>query len=97
MMSRKDNLIHIRTTTTNNYSSAGYLYTLNQFWKIKDRVDQDRTLSTISPEIVNSIRKLKLQKRRTRGKRGGSKRHYPIPAEKRSIDINSIIQCKPKV
>ena len=96
MMSRKNNLIHIQTTTTSNYSSARYLYTLNQLWQIKDRVDQDRTLSTISSEIVSSIRKLKLQKRRTRGKRGGSKRHYPIPAEKRSIDFNNIIECKPK-
>ena len=96
MMSRKNNLIHIQTTTTSNYSSAGYLYTLNQLWQIKDTVDQDRTLSTISPEIVNSIRKLKVQKRRIRGKGGGSRRHYPIPAEKRSIDINNIIQCKPK-
>ena len=95
MMSRKNNLIHIQTTTASNYSSARYLYTLNQLWQIKDRVDQDRTSSTISPEIVNSIRKLKLQKRRTRGKRGGTKRQYPIPAEKRSININNIIQCKP--
>ena len=95
MMSRKNNLIPIRTTTTSNYSSARNLYTLNQLWQIKDRVDQDRTLSTISPEIVNSIRKPKLQKRRTRGKRGGTKRHYPILTEKRSININNIIQCKP--
>ena len=58
-------------------------------------MDQDRTLATISPEIVNSIRKLKLQKRKTRGKRGETKRHYSIPAEKRLININNIIQCKP--
>ena len=101
MMSRKNNLIHIRTTTTttttntSNYSSTKYVYTSNQLWQIKDRVDQDITLGTISPEIVNSIRKLKLQKRKTRGKRGGTKRHYSIPAEKRSININNIIQCKP--
>ena len=100
-MNRKNNLIHIRTTTTttttntSNYSSTEYLYTSNQLWQIKDRVDQDRTLGTISPEIVNSIRKLKLQNRKTRGNRGGTKRHYSIPAKKRSININNIIQCKP--
>ena len=79
MMSRKNNLIYIQTTTivtatnTSNHSSTEYLYTPNQLWQIKDRVDQDRTLGNIPPEIANSIRKLKLQKRKTRGKRGGTK------------------------
>ena len=68
MMSRKNNLIQIQTTTTNNYSSVGNIYTLDQLWKIKERVEQDRTLSIISPEIVNLIRKLRIQKRRNRGK-----------------------------
>ena len=100
MMSRKNNLIYIRATTiitatnTSNHSSTEYLYTPNQLWQIKDRVDQDRTLGNIPPEIANSIRKLKLQKRKTRGKRGGTKKHYSIPVEKRSININNIIQCK---
>ena len=59
-------------------------------------MEQDKTLSIISPEIVNCIRKLRIQKRRYRGKRGGLKTHYPIPAKKRSININNIIQCIPK-
>ena len=83
MMSRKKNLIQIQTTTANNYSLVGNLYTLDQLWQIKERVEQDRTLSIISPEIVNCIRKLRIQKRRNRGKRGGLEKHYPIPAKKR--------------
>ena len=77
MMSRKNNLIQIQTTTTNNYSSVGNLYTLDQLWHIKDRVDQDRTLSIIAPEIVNCIRKLRIQKRRNRGKERRIK--YTLP------------------
>ena len=96
MMSRKNNLIQIQTTTTNNYSLVGNWYTLDQLWQIKERVEQDRTLSIISPEIVNWFRKLRIQKRRNGGKRGGLKMHYPIPAKKRSININNIIQCIPK-
>ena len=41
------------------------------------------------------IRKLSIQKRRSRGKRGGVKRHNPILARERSVNINNIIQCKP--
>ena len=96
IMSRKNNLIQIQTATTNNYSSVGNLYTLDQLWQIKERVELDRTLSIISTEIVNLIRKLRIQKRRNRGKRGGLKMHYPILAKKRSININNIIQCIPK-
>ena len=87
MMSRKNNLIQIQTTTTNNYSSVGNLYTIDQLWQMKERVEQDRTLSIISPEIVNCIRKQSIQKRRNRGKRGGLKIHYPKPAKKRSITL----------
>ena len=87
MMSRKDNLIQIQTTTTNNYSSVGNLYTLDELWQIKERVEHDRTLSIISPEIVNCIRKLKIRKRRNRGKRGGLKIHYPRPAKKDQLTL----------
>ena len=67
-MSRRNNLIYIQTTNTNNYSSAGNSYTLDQLWQIKERVELDRTLSNISPERVNLIRKLRIQKRRNRGR-----------------------------
>ena len=96
MMSRKNNLIQIQTTTTNNYSLVGNSYTLDQLWQIKERVEMDRTLLIISPEIVNVNRKQRIKKRRKRGKRGGLKMHYLIPVKKRSIDINNIIQCTPK-
>ena len=75
MMSRKNNLIHIRTTTittatnTSNHPSTEYLYTPNQLWQIKDRVDQDRTLGYISPEIANSIRKLKVMEEKDQRKK----------------------------
>ena len=95
MMSRNNNLIHIQTTITKNYSSIGNFYTLDQLWQIKERVKLDRTLSIISPEIVNVIRKLRIQKGRSWGKRGGLKRHNTILARKRSVNINNISQCKP--
>ena len=69
-MSRKNNLIQIQTAITNNYSSVGNSYTLHQLWQIKERVELDRTLLIISPEIVNLIRELRIQRRRNRGKRG---------------------------
>ena len=46
--------------------------------------------------MVNLIRKLKIQKRRKRGRTGGVKAHQAILARKRSVNINNIIQCKPK-
>ena len=78
IMSRRNNLIYIQTTNTNNHSSAGNSYTLDQLWQIKERVELDRTLSIISLERVNLIRKLRIQKRRNRGKRGGVKVHHAI-------------------
>ena len=96
IMSRRNNLIYIQTTNTNNYSSAGNSYTLDQLWQIKERVELDRTLSIISPETVNLIRKLRIQKRRNRGKRSGVEVHHAIISRKRSVNINNIIQCKPK-
>ena len=95
-MSRKNNLIQIQTTITNNYSSVGNSYTLDQLWQIKERVELDRTLLIISPETVNLIRKLRIHKRRYRGKRGGVKVHQANLARKRSVNVNNIIQCKPK-
>ena len=69
IMSRKNNLIQIQTVNNNNYSAVGKPYTVDQLWQIKERVEQDRTLWIISPEAVNTIRKLRIQKRRKRGKR----------------------------
>ena len=63
-MSRNNNLIHIQTTITKNYLTVGNFYTLDQLWQIKERVELDRTLSIISPEIVNVIRKLRIYKDR---------------------------------
>ena len=95
-MSRKNNLVQIQTANNNNYSAVGKPYTLDQLWQIKEGVKQDRTLWIISPETVNTIRKLRIQKRRKRGKRGGAKVHQAILARKRSVNINNIIQCKAK-
>ena len=92
IMSWRNNLIYIQTTNTNNYSSAGNSYTLDQLQQIKERVELDRTLSIISPETVNLIRKLRIQKRGNRGKRGGVKVHHAILSRKRSVNI---IQCNP--
>ena len=94
-MSRRNNLIYIQTANTNNYSSAGNTYMSDQLWQIKERVELYRTLSIISPETVNLIRKLRIQKRRNRGKRGGVKVHHAILSRERSVNINNIIQCKP--
>ena len=96
MISRKNNLIQIKTINNNNYSSVGNSYTLDQLWQIKERVELDRTQSIISPETVNSIRKLRIQKRRKRASRGGVKVYHAKLARKRSVNINNIIQCKPK-
>ena len=95
IMSRRNHLIYIQTTNTNNHSSTGNPFTLDQLQQIKERVELDRTLSIISPETVNLIRKLKIQKRRNRGKRGAVKVHHAILSMKRSVNINNIIQCKP--
>ena len=95
MMSRRNNLIYIQTTNTNNYSFAGNSYTLDQLWQIKERVELDRTLSIISPQTVNLIRKLRIQKRRNRQKKGGVKVHHGILSRKRSVNISNIVQCKP--
>ena len=91
----RNNFIYIQTTNTNNHSSAGNSYTLDQLGQIKGRVELDRTLSIISPETINLIRKIRIQKRRNRGKRGGVKVHQAILSRKRSVNINNIIQCKP--
>ena len=96
-MSRKNNLIQIQTVNNNKYSAVGNPYTLDQLWQIKERVEQDRTLWIISPETVNTIRKLRIQRRRKKGKRGGVKVHQVILASKRSVNISNIIQFKAKV
>ena len=102
-MSRKNNLIQIQIANNNNYSTVntpvlahGNPYTLDLLWQIKKRVEQDRTLWIISPETVNTIRRLRIQKIRKRGKRGGVKVHQAILASKRSVNISNIIQFKAK-
>ena len=81
-MSRKNNLIHILISNNNKYPAvtAPVLahdnpYVLAQLCQIKKRVEQDRNLEIISPETVNTIRKLGIQKRRKRGKKGGVRVH----------------------
>ena len=81
-MSRKNNIIWIQTFNNNNYSAVGNPYTLDQMWQVKERVEQDRMLWIILPEAVNTIRKLRIQKRKKRGKRGGVKVHQAISEEK---------------
>ena len=44
----------------------------------------------------NTIRKLKIQKRRKQGKKGGVKVHQAILASKRSVNINNLIQFEAK-
>ena len=97
MMSRKSNLIQIQTTNTSiiRHSSVRNSYTLNQLWQIKASVELDRSLSIISPGTVNLIRRLRLQRRRYRGNRGGVKVHHTLLERNRSVNINNIIQCKP--
>ena len=45
---------------------------------------------------MNTIRKLRIKKRRKGGKKGGVKEHEAILASKRSVNINNIIQIKAK-
>ena len=77
IMSRKNNLIQIQIANNNNYPTVtapvlahGNPYALDQLWQIKKREEQDRTLWIISPETVNTVRKLRIQKWRKRGKKG---------------------------
>ena len=75
----------------------GNLYALDQLWQIKKRVEQDGTQWIIPPETVNIIRKLRTEKRRKRGEKGGVKVHQATLASKRSVNIYNIIQIKAKV
>ena len=103
-MSKKNNLIQIQIANDNSYSAVntpvlayGSPYTLDQLGHIKERLEQDRTLWNILPETLNTVRKLRIQKRKKRGQRGGVEVHQVILASKRSLNINDIIQFKAKV
>ena len=75
-MRRKNNLIQIPMFNNNNHPAVtapvhlgqGSLDALDQLWQIKIRVEHDKTLQIISPQTVNTIRKLRIQKRRKWGK-----------------------------
>ena len=103
-MSRKNNFIQFLIVNNSNHPAMtalvhlgqGNPYALDQLWQIKKRVEHDKTLHIISPQTVNIIRKLSIQKRRKRGKKAGVKGHQAILASKRSVNINNLIKIEAK-
>ena len=85
-MSRKNYLIQILIVKKNNHPAMtalvhleqGNPYALDHLWQIKKRVKHDKTLWIISPQTVNTIRKIRIQKRRKQRKKGGVKVHQAI-------------------
>ena len=89
----EDNSTQSNIAHTGNSVQQGYVYTADTLRSIKGQVDHDRQFKILNPQTCNTIRKLRLNRKKTR--RGKKVKAQKIH-QKRSVELENLItiQCK---